>query len=61
MSSTETDTRRQFGEDIKRFQRMAGSLTVTVMQWDSFIAPQHPKNATMKMIAPMTMNKIGTT
>lgn len=34
-------------------------LTVATKQWDSRMAPQHPKNAIKNTIAPITMNTIG--
>lgn len=33
-------------------------LTVTIMQWLSLIAPQHPKNAMTKIILPTTISAI---
>lgn len=34
-------------------------VNVIVMQWLSLIAPQHPKNVTMKMMQPMTISRTG--
>ena len=34
-------------------------LTVTIMQWLSWMAPQHPKKAMTKIIDPITIKTIG--
>jgi hypothetical protein len=36
-------------------------LTEMIMQWFSLTAPQHPKNATMKMTTPITIRRSGAT
>lgn len=42
------------------FECRKGKLTVTVMHRDSRIAPQHPKNAIMKIADPKTIKSTGT-
>ena len=39
---------------------MLGILTVKIIQWFSFTAPQHPKKDTINTMAPTAMSKAGT-
>ena len=43
----------------RRKMRARSTEKVTVMQWFSLTAPQHPKNVTKKMMQPTTTSSTG--